>query len=168
MEVTKGSGQLNSKQKFGSIKLHIEFATPKKVVGDSQGRGNSGVFFCGQYEVQVLDSYNNISYADGQCAALYGQHPPDVNACRPPGEWQTYDIEFRIPKFDKAGKVVRPAVITVLHNGIKVHDKRELNGPSGHRSVKKYKKPGSGSIGLQDHGNPMRFRNIWIVELSDE
>ena len=167
MEVTRGSGQLNTKKKFGSVKLHIEFATPKEVKGSSQGRGNSGVFFCGQYEVQVLDSYKNMSYADGQCAAIYGQHPPRVNACRPPGEWQTYDIEFRAPKFGKGGKVTRPAVVTVIHNGVKVHDKRELIGPSGHRSVKAYKKHGPGSIGLQDHGNPMRFRNIWVVELED-
>ena len=167
MEVTRGSGQLNTKQKFGSIKLHLEFATPKEVKGSSQGRGNSGVFFCGQYEVQVLDSYNNISYADGQCAAIYGQHPPRVNACRPPGEWQTYDIEFRAPKFGKGGKVTRPAVVTVIHNGVKVHDQRELIGPSGHKSVKSYKKHGPGSIGLQDHGNPMRFRNIWVVESKD-
>ncbi len=167
MEVTRGSGQLNTKQKFGSIKLHLEFATPKEVKGSSQGRGNSGVFFCGQYEVQVLDSYNNISYADGQCAAIYGQHPPRVNACRPPGEWQTYDIEFRAPKFGKDGKVTRAAVLTVIHNGVKVHDQRELIGPSGHKSVKSYKKHGPGSIGLQDHGNPMRFRNIWVVELKD-
>ena len=167
MEVTRGSGQLNSKEKFGSIKLHLEFATPEKVVGNSQGRGNSGVFFCGKYEVQVLDSYNNISYADGQCAAIYGQHPPSVNVCRPPGEWQTYDIEFRAPKFGKDGKVTRSAVVTVIHNGVKVHDQRELIGPSGHRSVKKYVKHGPGSIGLQDHGNPMRFRNIWVVKLDD-
>jgi hypothetical protein len=117
--------------------------------------------------VQVLDSYNNISYADGQCAAIYGQHPPRVNACRPPGEWQTYDIEFRAPKFGKDGKVTRAAVLTVIHNGVKVHDQRELIGPSGHKSVKSYKKHGPGSIGLQDHGNPMRFRNIWVVELKD-
>jgi len=165
MEVTKRSGQLSSKQKFGSVKLHVEFATPKEVVGNSQGRGNSGVFFCGQYEVQVLDSYKNPSYADGQCAALYGQHPPRVNACRPPGEWQTYDIEFHMPKFGKDGKVVKPAVITVFHNGVLVHDKQELNGPTAHRAVRNYRKHGPGPIGLQDHGNPMRFRNIWVVEL---
>jgi|TARA_B100000959_G_scaffold263096_1_gene302130 hypothetical protein len=167
MEVTKRSGQLSSKQKFGSVKLHLEFATPKEVKGDSQGRGNSGVFFCGQYEVQVLDSYNNPSYADGQCAALYGQHPPRVNACRAPGEWQTYDIEFLTPKFNKDGKVTRPATLTVRHNGVLVHDKREMIGPSGHRNVKKYRKHGPGPLGLQDHGNPMRFRNIWVVELED-
>lgn len=167
MEVTKKSGQLSSKQKFGSVKLHLEFATPKEVEGDSQGRGNSGVFFCGQYEVQVLDSYKNPSYADGQCAALYGQHPPMVNACRAPGEWQTYDIEFLIPKFGKDGKVMRPATLTVRHNGVLVHDRREMIGPSGHRNVKKYRKHGPGPLGLQDHGNPMRFRNIWVVELED-
>ncbi len=167
MEVTRGGGQLSTKKKFGSVKIHLEFATPAKVAGSSQGRGNSGLFFCGQYEVQVLDSYNNISYADGQCAALYGQFPPDLNACRPPGEWQTYDIEFRIPKFGDDGKVLRPATVTVFHNGVKVHDKREMIGPTGHKSVKKYRKHGPGPIGLQDHGNPMRFRNIWVEELED-
>jgi len=167
MEVTKKSGGLQTKQKFSSIKLHLEFATPKEVKGESQGRGNSGVFLCGPYEVQVLDSWENMSYADGQCAALYGQFPPRVNACRPPGEWQTYDIEFLAPKWDKAGKLTRKATVTVSHNGIKVHDKREMIGPSGHRSVKKYKQHGPGSIQLQDHGNPTRFRNIWLVELED-
>ncbi len=167
MEVTRKSGSLQTKQKFSSIKLHIEFATPKEVKGESQGRGNSGVFLCGPYEVQVLDSWNNMSYADGQCAALYGQFPPRVNACRPPGEWQTYDIEFLAPKWDKDGKLVRKATVSVLHNGVKVHDKREMIGPSGHRNVRPYKQHGPGSIQLQDHGNPTRFRNIWLVELED-
>ena len=167
MEVTRGSGSLQTKQKFSSIKLHIEFATPKEVKGESQGRGNSGVFLGGPYEVQVLDSWNNMSYADGQCAALYGQFPPKVNACRPPGEWQTYDIEFLAPKWDKDGKLIRKATVTVVHNGIKVHDKQELNGPTTHRNVRPYRQHGPGSIQLQDHGNPTRFRNIWLVELDD-
>jgi len=167
MEVTKKSGSLRTKQKFGSIKLHLEFATPKVVKGDSQGRGNSGVFLNGKYEVQVLDSYNNISYADGQCAALYGQFPPKVNVCRPPGQWQTYDIEFLAPKWDKSGNLIRKATVTVEHNGVKVHDKQEMNGPSGHRNVPAYKKHGPDSIQLQDHGNPTRFRNIWLIEIED-
>jgi len=167
MEVTKKSGSLRTKKKFGSIKLHLEFATPKVVKGEGQGRGNSGVFLNGKYEVQVLDSYNNISYADGQCAALYGQFPPRVNACRPPGQWQTYDIEFLAPKWDKSGKLIRKATVTVEHNGVKVHDRREMNGPSGHRNVPAYKQHGPDSIQLQDHGNPTRFRNIWLVELED-
>ena len=167
MEVTRGSGSLQTKEKFRSMKLHIEFATPEKVVGSSQGRGNSGVFLGGPYEVQVLDSWNNMSYADGQCAALYGQFPPKVNACRPPGEWQTYDIEFTAPKWDKAGKLIRKAKVTVLHNGIKVHDGQELNGPTTHRNVSPYRKHGPGSIQLQDHGNPTRFRNIWVVKIDD-
>ena len=167
MEVTPRSGSLRTKDSFGSVKLHLEFATPKVVKGESQGRGNSGVFLNGRYEVQVLDSYNNISYADGQCAALYGQFPPKVNACRPPGEWQTYDITFLAPKWDKAGKLVRKATVTVVHNGVVVHDKQEMNGPSGHRNVPKYKQHGPGPIQLQDHGNPTRFRNIWLVKLED-
>jgi len=167
MEVTRGSGSLQTKQKFSSIKLHLEFATPKVVKGESQGRGNSGVFLCGPYEVQVLDSWDNMSYADGQCAALYGQFPPRVNACRPPGEWQSYDIEFLAPKWDASGKLERKATVTVLHNGVKVHDKREMIGPSGHRSVRSYKQHGPGPIQLQDHGNPTRLRNIWLVELED-
>ena len=121
MEVTPRSGSLRTKDSFGSVKLHLEFATPKVVKGESQGRGNSGVFLNGRYEVQVLDSYNNISYADGQCAALYGQFPPKVNACRPPGEWQTYDITFLAPKWDKAGKLVRKATVTVVHNLSLIH-----------------------------------------------
>jgi hypothetical protein len=164
MEVN-GKGQITTKQGFGSLKIHLEFATPKEVKGESQGRGNSGIFLMGMYEVQVLDSYENLTYADGQCAALYGQWPPDKNASLPPGEWQTYDITFEAPQF-KEGKLVEPAYVTVIHNGVKVHDRRKLNGPSGHRSVVAYKAHADKlPISLQDHNNPVRFRNIWVEEL---
>ncbi|MSS99968.1 MAG: DUF1080 domain-containing protein [Pedosphaera sp.] len=160
-----GKGQITTKDGFGSMRLHIEFASPKEVKGESQGRGNSGVFLMGMYEVQVLDSYENVTYADGQCASLYGQWPPDKNVCLPPGEWQTYDITFEAPKF-KDGKLVEPGYVTVIHNGVKVHDRRKLNGPSGHRSVVAYKAHADKlPISLQDHGNPVRFRNMWLEEI---
>ena len=160
------TGGINTKEKFKDFKLHIEWASPTVVKGDSQGRGNSGVFLIGAFEVQVLDSYRNPSYADGQAGAMYGQYPPEVNACRKPGEWQTYDITFRAPRFDKAGKLKKAAVVTVVHNGIVVHDKREYLGPSSHKRVANYKnKVTEGPISLQDHGNPVRFRNVWIEKL---
>ena len=164
MEVN-GKGTVLTKDGFGSMQLHVEFASPKEVKGESQGRGNSGVFLMGMYEVQVLDSYNNLTYADGQCASLYGQWPPDKNVSLPPGEWQTYDITFEAPKF-KDGKLLEPGYVTVVHNGVKVHDRRKLNGPSGHRSTPEYKAHADKMpISLQDHGNPVRFRNIWLKEL---
>ncbi len=160
-------GDLFTKKKFGDIQLHIEWAAPAEVVGDSQGRGNSGVFFCdGVYELQVLDSYNNKSYADGQASALYGWKPPLVNASRKPGEWQTYDIVWEAPRFKKDGKLVKKAHITVLHNGIVTHNRQEYIGATGHKKVGEYKAhPPRGSLKLQDHNNPMRFRNIWVREL---
>lgn len=164
-EVTR-TGGIQSKEQFKDFKLHIEWASPKVVKGESQGRGNSGVFLQGAYEVQVLDSYQNPTYADGQAAAMYGQTPPEVNACRKPGEWQTYDITFRSARFDKDGKVKKPATVTVVHNGITVHDKREYLGPSTHKRVANYnRKVKEGPISLQDHGNPVRFRNVWVQKL---
>ncbi len=164
MEVN-GTGSIQTRADFGDVQLHLEFATPKVVESNSQGRGNSGVFFLGRYEVQVLDSYENVSYADGQAAALYGQYPPAVNASRPPGEWQTYDILFRAPVFD-GEELVSPALATVLHNGVVVHHARELLGATAHKQVAKYSAhPAKGPIQLQDHGNPVRFRNIWLREL---
>ncbi|MFO1054715.1 MAG: DUF1080 domain-containing protein [Planctomycetota bacterium] len=166
MEVN-GTGELETREKFGDCQLHLEWATPAEVKGDSQGRGNSGVFFFGRYEIQVLDSYQNVTYADGQAASIYGQNPPDVNACRKPGEWQTYDIVFRAPRFAADGKLVSPAVVTVIHNGVLVHDHREILGPTAHRSVSPYQKhEPEGSLKLQDHGNPVRYRNIWIRRLT--
>ena len=165
MEVN-GTGTVRTRREFGDCQLHIEWQAPAEVKGDSQGRGNSGVFFFGRYEVQVLDSYENKTYADGQAAALYGQYPPMVNACRKPGEWQTYDIVFRAPRFAPDGKLLSPACVTVIHNGIVVHAAQELLGPTSHRSAPNYQAHGpKGPIELQDHGNPVRYRNIWIREL---
>ena len=160
-------GAIQTSRSFGDAQLHIEWATPHKVDGASQGRGNSGVFFFGgTYEIQVLDSYNNKSYADGQASALYGWKPPLVNASRKPGEWQTYDIIFEAPQWDKAGKLIKKAYVTVLHNGVVTHHRQELLGGTGHKRVAEYKQHSpKGTIQLQDHSNPTRFRNIWIREL---
>jgi hypothetical protein len=166
MEVAKGTGGIETAQSFGDCQLHIEWASPAPGVGQDQDRGNSGVFFIGQYEVQVLDSYQSATYPDGQAAALYGQYPPLVNASRPPGEWQTYDIVFRGPRFDGDGKLLRPARVTVLHNGVLVQDAVELTGPTAHKARPPYKAhPPKGPISLQDHSHPVRFRNIWVREL---
>ncbi len=165
MQCVPRSGYIRTKQKFGDVQLHIEFACPTPPVGNSQGRGNSGVFFSdGSFEVQVLDSYENKSYADGQCGALYGQYPPLVNACRKPGEWQHYDIVYHMPRFE-GGKLTKPATATVFHNSVLLHEKRELMGPTGHRKIGAYVPLEKGSLQLQDHGNPVRYRNIWIREL---
>ncbi|BCX48819.1 hypothetical protein HAHE_27270 [Haloferula helveola] len=172
MESVRGAGYIRTKDEFGSCRLHVEFATPKNVKGDGQGRGNSGVFLMGIYEVQVLDSYENATYPDGQCGALYGRAVPKVNACRPPGEWQTYDITFQRPIFDESGKVLRKARFTVVHNGEVIHDNVELSGGTGWRgphSISEYEKHGdTGPISFQDHGNPVRFRNVWIQKLEEQ
>ena len=160
MEVNR-AGTIASKQSFGSCQLHIEWASPAKVSGKGQGRGNSGVFLMSRYELQILDSYQNNTYADGQAASLYGQYPPMVNACMPAGEWQSYDIFFTAPVFD-GKKLLAPARITVLHNGILVQNNVAFIGNTSHRSTAKYTEHGLAPIELQDHGNPVRFRNIWI------
>lgn len=170
MEAVRRAGGVKSKQSFGSCQLHIEFATPSRITGTSQGRGNSGVFLMSTYEVQILDSYENLTYPDGQCAALYGRNVPLVNACRQPGQWQSYDIIFHRPVF-KGNEVVKKATFTVFHNGVLVHDHVELQGGTGwidEHTITNYsphedKLP----IMLQDHNNPVRFRNIWIRELGD-
>jgi len=164
---TPGGGDIWTKEEFGDCQLHIEFATPAVVVGESQGRGNSGVFFLGGYEFQVLDSYNNRTYADGTAGALYGQTPPLVNPARPPGDWQSYDIVFTAPRFDAAGKVTQPAYLTGFRNGMLVQNHEAYLGPSGHRNLANYdkNKATKGPIKLQDHSNPMRFRNIWLRPL---
>jgi Domain of Unknown Function (DUF1080) len=165
MEVVGGAGDLVTKEEFGDSQLHIEFATPAPPVNSSQGRGNSGVFLYGLYEVQILDSFQNLSYADGQASAIYGQSPPLVNASRPPGEWQTFDIIYTGPRFE-GGKVTTPGYVTVLHNGVVTQNHTQILGVTAHRVLPAVVAHGpKGPIKLQDHGNPMRFRNIWIRPL---
>jgi hypothetical protein len=169
METVKGTGMIWSRQPFGDCQLHIEWATPTPAVGESQGRGNSGVYLMETYEIQVLDSYDNKTYPDGQAGAVYGQFPPLVNASRKPGEWQTYDAIFRGPRFDSSGKLLRPARVTLLHNGVLVQDNVELTGGTAHKDRPAYKAhPDKLPLALQDHANPVRFRNIWIRELGEE
>ena len=165
-EVVPKTGDIQTREAFGDCQLHVEFAEPTPPKGESQGRGNSGVFLEGLYETQVLDSYQNKTYADGQAAAIYGQYPPLVNASRPPGQWQTYDILFHGPRFDASGKLTRPARETVFHNGVLVQDNVEPTGPTAHGERPAYKPtPEKLPLALQDHGNPVRYRNIWIREL---
>ncbi len=167
-EVVPTTGYIHTRQAFGDCQLHVEFREPTPPHGESQERGNSGVFLHGLYEVQVLDSYGNKTYADGQASGVYGQFPPQVNASRPPGEWQWYDIIFHGPRFDSDGKVTRPARLTVLHNGVLVQDNVELSGPTEHHDRPPYKAgPDKLPLKLQDHGNPVRYRNIWIRELGE-
>ena len=166
MEVVAKTGSIRTVKVFGDCQLHVEWMAPAPPKGESQARGNSGVFLMDIYEVQVLDGFENKTYADGMTASLYGQFPPAVNACRPPGEWQTYDIVFRRPRFDEKGGLVSPARMTVFHNGVLVHDCRELTGPTAHKARPPYKAHADKlPISLQDHGDPVRFRNIWVREL---
>ncbi|HVJ81819.1 MAG TPA: DUF1080 domain-containing protein, partial [Planctomycetia bacterium] len=156
---------LTSKQAFGDCQLHLEFATPEVVKGSGQGRGNSGILFMGRYEVQILDSYENKTYFDGQAAAIYKQHPPLVNACRKPGEWQSYDIIFTAPRFIE-GKLDKPAAVTVLQNNVVVQNHWVLEGDTPYDAAPSYKPhPEKLPFRLQWHGNPIKFRNIWIREL---
>jgi len=165
-EVVAKTGNIYTREAFGDCQLHVEFAEPVPPKGESQERGNSGVFLMGLYEIQVLDSYENKTYADGQAASVYGQYPPLVNASRPPGQWQSYDILFHGPRFDKDGKLLRPARVTVLHNGVLVQDNVELTGPTAHKARPPYSpQPEKLPLALQDHGNTVRYRNIWIREL---
>jgi hypothetical protein len=166
IEVVGGTGGISTVREFGDCQLHIEWAVPSPPVGAGQGRGNSGVFLMGRYEVQVLDSYRNATYPDGQAGAIYGQYPPLVNASRPPGEWQTYDIIFRRPRFNARGEVIQPARITVMHNGVLIQDAVALTGPTGHQRRPPYvAHPDRLPIALQDHESPVRFRNIWVRDL---
>jgi len=168
MEVNK-TGSIRTKKSFGNCQLHIEWATPEKVEGSSQERGNSGVFLMNTYELQILDSYENPTYADGQAASIYGQYPPLVNACRKPGEFQSYDVSFLRPIFDADGKCIRPARVTILHNGVVVQNNVEIKGLTAHKQIAKYRRHEDKlPISLQDHGNPTRFRNIWIRELPEQ
>lgn len=166
MEVVRGAGSIESVRGFGDAQLHVEWAAPAPPRGEGQGRGNSGVFLMGRYEVQVLDSHLNVTYPDGQAGAIYGQFPPLVNASRPPGEWHTYDIVFRAPRFDSAGRLASPARMTVLHNGVLVQDNVSLLGPTSHQRRDPYEAHADRlPVSLQDHGDPVRFRNVWIREL---
>lgn len=165
-EVVAGAGGIETRDSFGDVQLHIEWMSPSPPRGSDQDRGNSGVFLMGRYELQVLDSWENRTYADGMAGALYGQYPPLVNASRPPGEWQSYDIIFHRPRFDSAGKVVSPARFTVFHNGVLVQDNAALIGPTSHTVRPPYEAhPDRLPLSLQDHGHPVKFRNIWVRDL---
>jgi hypothetical protein len=158
-----GTGVLSSRDEFGDCQIHVEWSAPTPPKGRDQGRGNSGIIIMGRYEVQVLDCFENQTYPDGQTAAIYGQYPPLVNACRPPGQWQTFDIIFTAPKFKADGSLESPAYETVLHNGVLVHNHTAVIGAMVYRDLAKYTPHGpKGPLVLQDHGNPVRYRNIWV------
>jgi hypothetical protein len=161
--MVSSKGDIQTTNEFGDIQLHLEFREPTPPKGDGQARGNSGVFFMGQYEIQVLDCYDNKTYADGATAGIYGQHPPLVNACRPPGEWQTYDIIFNVPHFGLKGGLLSPAYVTVLHNGVVAQNHQAIRGATNWKSPGKYTPHGpTGPIALQYHNNAVAFRNIWV------
>ena len=161
-EIAPGTGDMFTREKFGGCQLHIEWAAPAVVRGSSQDRGNSGIYFMYRYEVQVLDAWDNPTYADGQAGAIYGQWPPLANPARKPGEWNVYDIVFEAPRFE-GGKLARPACQTVFYNGVLVHNRKEVLGPSTYRDLPKYSPHGAEEpLDLQDHGHLVRFRNVWI------
>ena len=161
-----GGGAVQTRDGYGDIQLHIEWAAPTPGHGKGQGRGNSGVFLMGKYEIQVLDSHENTTYPDGQAAAVYGQYPPLVNASLPAGEWQSYDIFFTAPRFADDGSLTAPAHMTVVHNGVLVHNDVELAGPTRFIGEPSYEAhPLEQPLQIQDHANPVSFRNIWIREL---
>jgi hypothetical protein len=166
VEVVDRAGDLVSKEKFGDAQIHVEWASPAVIGGSSQARGNSGVIIMSHYEIQVLDCYNNPTYADGQAGAIYGQWPPLVNPARPAGEWQTYDIAFEAPRFD-GGKLAKPAYVTVFYNGVLVHHRKEILGAMVYRKVATYSPHAAQEpLMLQDHHNPVRYRNIWVRRLA--
>lgn len=166
---TARGGDIRTKQSFGDYQLHVEWAEPTEVKGEGQGRGNSGVFLADRYEIQVLDSYNNSTYWDGACGSIYKQWPPMVNANRKPGEWQTYDIIFEAPRFDEKGKLLKPGYATVLQNGIVVQNHSEILGSTAWDQAPHYEPhPLRQPIHLQFHGNPVRFRNIWLREIKQQ
>ena len=167
MLVNPGTGNIFTKKEFKDVQLHIEWKTPTIITGDGQNRGNSGIFFQKRYELQILDSYENSTYANGQAASIYKQYSPMVNASKAPGEWQTYDVIFIAPKFDKSGKIISKAEMTVFHNGVLVHNRSIIQGTTVYRGKPSYishseRQP----IMIQDHSNPIAFRNIWVRELN--
>jgi len=164
-EVVPGTGDIRTRQTFGDVQLHIEWSAPTRVEGDGQGRGNSGIFLQQRYEVQVLDSFDNRTYSNGQAASIYKQHIPLVNATTAPGTWQVYDIVFHAPVFAGDGSVRKPATVTVFHNGILVQDHVEIRGSTTYEGAPVYTSHGDDALRLQDHDNPVRYRNIWIREL---
>lgn len=162
---TVGKGQISTKQKFGDCQLHIEWSAPNPPQGEGQACGNSGVFLMGMYEIQVLDSFSSTTYHDGQAGAIYKQKPPAVNAMRGPGKWNTYDIYWTCPQFDEDGELVSPAYLTAVHNGVLIHNHLELLGDTPYTRPPKYSAHEAvGPIALQDHGSPVRYRNIWVRE----
>jgi hypothetical protein len=163
--VTKGLGDIKTKKQFGDIQLHIEWRAPDVIVGEGQGRGNSGIFLQERYELQVLDSYESVTYSNGQAGSIYKQSIPLVNATRKPGEWQVYDVIYNQPVFSENGRVISPAKITVLHNGVLIQNGTQIYGPTEYKGLPVYQTHGKASLKLQDHGNPVSFRNIWIREL---
>jgi len=166
MTVAKGAGMITTKQSFGDCQLHIEWRAPSEVKGEGQGRGNSGIFLMNKYELQVLDGYNNITYSNGQAASIYKQLIPLANASRKPGEWQSYDVIFIAPRFNKNGQILSQARITVIHNGVLVQNNASIWGGTEYIGIANYGQHGAkGPISLQDHGDQVSFRNIWIREL---
>ena len=165
MTVVKGSGDIETKRSFGDCQLHLEFRSPAVVAGEGQFRGNSGVFFQNRYEVQVLDNYQNATYPNGQVGAVYKQHIPLVNPMRPPGEWNTYDIIFTAPRFNSDGIRTSPGYLTVILNGVLVQNHVEIQGTTEYIGLPKNVAHGPAPLRLQDHGDPVSFRNIWIREL---
>ena len=160
------AGDIQTKEDFGSFQLHIEWRSPQEIVGEGQGRGNSGIFLQGMYEVQVLDSYESETYVNGQAGSLYKQTPPMVNATRPPAEWEVYDIIYTAPEFDeRSHAMIEPPYVTVLHNGIVVQNHTRLQGTTEYIGPPQWKAHGDGPIKLQDHSNPVSYRNIWIRPL---
>lgn len=163
--VVPGRGSIQTKRSFGDCQLHIEFRTPQEVQGDGQDSGNSGIFLQGRYEVQVLNNYDNETYVNGMVSSIYKQHIPLVNASRPRGEWQTYDIIYTAPRFNEDGMLIKPAYITVLYNGVLTLNHVEIKGSTEYIGLPKYMPHGEGPLQLQDHGNRVSYRNIWIREL---
>ncbi len=165
MTAVKGAGDIRTKQEFGDYQLHIEWRTPAEVVGNGQGRGNSGIFMQGRYELQVLDSYDNRTYSNGQAGSIYKQKMPLVNVCRKPGEWQMYDVIYTAPRFNADGMMTFPPYITVIQNGVVVQNHTEIKGTTPYIGLPEVKAHGDGPIKLQDHNNPTSFRNVWIRKL---